>query len=170
MLAVTEDPFGTYISVETMSRAFTPPDTLSKDDRRVLADVRRAIWTDSFLGFAYGSITGVTCHTIASFVSKSKQLNRNTALLSLLLGGSFGSFLAATTAGKNQVHTLHPIFQVGASATTINHDNTKQQDGDEKLSTDELKHNRVLRRKTLQNALESHSGLNDSHGGHWVEK
>ena len=161
-----------------MSRAFTPPDTLSTEDRRVLADVRRAIYTNSLLGFAYGSFTCLTGHTIASFVTRSKKLNRNTALLSLLLGGALGSFLAAATTGKNQVHTLHPIFQAGSTTTTTtttisNDDNSKQQQQqgeDAKLSTDELKQNRVLRRKTLQNALESHSGLNDSHGGHWVEK
>jgi hypothetical protein len=155
-----------------MSRSFTPPDTLSKDDRRTIADVRRAIWTDSFLGMGYGSVMAFTGHTIVSFVTKSKKLNRNTALLSFLLGGSLGSFLAATTTGKNQVHTLHPIFQVGATTTPAGGSNEQQEQEQrkEELSPEVLKQNRVLRRKTLQNALESHSGLNDSHGGHWVDK
>ncbi|KAI2500761.1 hypothetical protein MHU86_13685 [Fragilaria crotonensis] len=155
-----------------MSRSFTPPDSLSKDDRRALADVRRAIWTDSFLGLAYGSVTALTGHTIVSLVTRSKKLNRNTALLSFLLGGSLGSFLAATTTGKNQVHSLHHIFQVGATSTSNPSSEGGQQEQQlkEELSPEVLKHNRVLRRKTLQNALESHSGLNDSHGGRWVDK
>ena len=150
-----------------MSRAFIPPDTLTKDDRRALADVRRAIWTQSFLGYGYGSATALTAHTIVSFVTRSKKLNRNTALFSVLLGGAFGSFLAATTTGKNQVHTLYPLFLAGTAAAK---DQQQEQQEQEKTLSPELQHNRVLRRKTLQNALESHSGLNDAHGGHWVEK
>jgi hypothetical protein len=97
-----------------MSRAFTPPSSLSKDDIRTIADIRRDMWTNSFKGIGYGSVAGFTCHTMISFITKSAKLNRNTALLSLMGGGALGSFLAATVTGKNQVHMLHPIFSSGS--------------------------------------------------------
>lgn len=40
-------------------------------------------------------------------------LGRNTFMLSLLGGGALGSFVLSTTAGKNAVHLLHPIFKLG---------------------------------------------------------
>ncbi|KAL7447910.1 hypothetical protein ACHAWC_000199, partial [Mediolabrus comicus] len=40
-------------------------------------------------------------------------LGKNTFLLSFLGGGALGSFLMSTTAGKNAVHLLHPIFNIG---------------------------------------------------------
>lgn len=181
-----------------MSRSFTPPDTLSQQDIRTIADVRRDIWTNSFQGMGYGTATGIVVHTIASLVTRSKQLNRNTALFSALAGGALGSFLAATVTGKNQVHQLHPIFQIGANGSSA----AKPDSGDDSVmsssssplvrakereeqlrttlerrhsniepsSQEDLLRNRVLRRKTLQNALLHQNGLNDSHGGHWVEK
>ena len=57
-------------------------------------------------------------------------LTRNTALLAVLLGGATGSFLGAVTAGKNQVHHLHPIFQRGANPPpddTYDDDDTYEQ-------------------------------------------
>ena len=97
-----------------MTRAFTPPDTLSNDDIRTIANVRRDIWTNSFKGMGVGLVTGGVLHAIAnSRLFKVPGLNRNTAFLAVLGGGAFGSFLSATVTGKNQVHNLHPIFEVG---------------------------------------------------------
>lgn len=178
-----------------MSRSFTPPSTLSQQDIRTIADVRRDIWTNSFHGMGYGSVTGIVAHTIASLVTRSKQLNRNTALFSFLAGGALGSFLAATVTGKNQVHQLHPIFQIGATGSNSSGGRpdtggdsspplVRAKEREEQLRTtlerrhsnvepssqEDILRNRMLRRKTLQNALLHQNGLNDSHGGHWVEK
>jgi hypothetical protein len=148
-----------------MTRAFTPPETLSKEEIRTIADVRRDIWTDAFYGMGVGSMSGICLHTVANFASrrglvKGLSLNRNTAFVSFLAGGAFGSFLMATTTGKNEVHKLHPIFEVGSKT------------GKESLVRDrdseERKKNRLLRRKTLQETLERQHGLSDSHGGKWA--
>ena len=153
---------------------------LSKDEVRTITDIRRDIWTASFTGIGYGSLAGITSHTIVSLVTKSKRLNRNTALLSFLGGGALGSFLAASTTGKNQVHNLHPIFKVGAKPKEVpvvvgsEYQQARaaavaKRHPTEPTSSEDRRQNRILRRKTLQNALENQHGLNDSHGGRWVD-
>jgi len=136
-----------------MSRAFTPPDTLSQDDIRTVADVRRAVWINGLFGLGAGSAIGMIGHLalqtlqrrhvpkeVASTAEKSTEktsvttalskkqttssllykllkplppLTKNTFLLSFLGGGALGSFVLSSTAGKNAVHLLHPIFNVG---------------------------------------------------------
>lgn len=150
-----------------MTRAFTPPETLSKEEIRTIADVRRDIWTDAFYGMGVGCISGICLHTVANFASrrglvKGLNLNRNTAFFSFLAGGAFGSFLMATTTGKNAVHKLHPIFEVGSK--------TKKESLVRDRDFEERKKNRVLRRKTLQETLEHQHGLSDSHGGKWASE
>jgi hypothetical protein len=61
-------------------------------------------------------------HTAVQWMSKlgylrKAKLNRNTLFMSVLGGGALGSFMFAVTTGKNQVHNLHSIFQVGANPT-----------------------------------------------------
>ena len=187
-----------------MSRSFHPPDTLSKEEIRTIADVRRDIWTQSFYGLGYGSIAGFTGHTFISALANrgylSAKLNRNTALFSVLAGGALGSFLAATVTGKNQVHNLHPIFQVGAKpppkdgemsdyqkslqrAQEMDHESPVRERARMSRSRptsdlpqtpedvrEQRRQNRVLRRETLRNALQHQHGLSDSHGGHWVDE
>jgi hypothetical protein len=122
-----------------MSRAFHPPDTLSKDDIRTIADVRRDIWTNSFKGLAVGSFTGFTLYSVASIGQHRLKLwnlpntilNRNTAFLSVLLGGAIGSFIMSVTTGKNEVHHLHPIFKIGA----IDKTKRNSENEDETIST-----------------------------------
>ena len=105
-----------------MSRAFYPPDTLSKDDIRTIADVRREIWTNSMRGLGVGSLTGYTLYSIASighyrwklWKLSPNMLSKNMAFLSVLLGGAIGSFVMSVTTGQNEVHNLHPIFTIGA--------------------------------------------------------
>ena len=53
-----------------MSRAFTPPDTLSQDDIRTVADVRRAIWINGLFGLGTGSVIGMGCHIILQSLQK----------------------------------------------------------------------------------------------------
>jgi hypothetical protein len=79
-----------------MSKAFYPPDTLSKDDIRTIGNVRRDIWTNGLYGLFYGSITGITLNTITYYADQyhiyklPKPLSRNTAFLSFMLGGAIG--------------------------------------------------------------------------------
>jgi hypothetical protein len=104
-----------------MSRAFNPPDTLSKEDIRTIADVRRDIWTSGMKGLFVGTISGYALYTVLKIGNQRKlwnlsgSINRNTAFLSVLLGGAIGSFLMSVTTGKNEVHNLHPIFEIGAN-------------------------------------------------------
>jgi hypothetical protein len=113
-----------------------PPETLSPENLRTIAEVRRDVWTNGIRGLAYGSVCGYGLHTIARIgderqwwtkiltpkgittsttaATKKLALTPNTAFLSLLLGGAVGSYLMAVTAGKNAVHRLHDIFEVGA--------------------------------------------------------
>jgi hypothetical protein len=179
-----------------MSRAFTPPESLSKEEIRTIADVRREIWTASFTGLAAGTISGFALHSVAKLgqrrgLWKLPFLNRNTAFLSVLLGGAIGSFVMATTTGKNEVHHLHPIFEVGArkredsSLSAYELSLLQAKDRDEDLrSLESRRHmtgveqdvvervkrekNRLYRRATLTQSME-HGGLSDSHGGHWIK-
>ena len=122
-----------------MSRAFHPPDTLSKDDIRTIADVRREIWINSMKGLLYGTLTGFTLYSMASIGQHKlklwnlspKTLNRNTAFLSVLLGGAIGSFIMSVTTGKNEVHNLHHIFTIGA----FNRKKLEEEDENETIST-----------------------------------
>lgn len=96
-----------------------PPSSLSKEDVKTLADVRRDIWTQAWYGMAIGSACGGVIHAAASYGSRKKLwgpvgATRNTLMASIILGGTLGSFLMATTTGKNEVHNLHPIYQRGA--------------------------------------------------------
>ena len=105
-----------------MSRAFHPPDSLSREDIQTLNNVRRDIWVEAMKGWGIGTLTGFTLYSIASIGQHrfklwklpKNMLNRNMAFLSVLLGGAMGSFLMSVTTGKNQVHLLHPIFALGA--------------------------------------------------------
>jgi hypothetical protein len=107
-----------------MSSAFTPPDSLSNDDRRTIADVRRAIWINGFFGLGGGTVTGMVGHLVLQRLQRKyvpvdgastkvdagwmykclrplPPLGRNTFLLSLLGGGALGSFVLSTTAGES---------------------------------------------------------------------
>mmetsp|Transcript_23057 Transcript_23057/g.65345 ORF Transcript_23057/g.65345 Transcript_23057/m.65345 type:complete len:185 (+) Transcript_23057:228-782(+) len=174
-----------------MTRAFTPPETLSKDDIRTLGDVRRDIWTNSFQGIAFGSGSGLVLHTTGQWMKrfgylKTAKLGRNTMMLSILGGGALGSFLFAVKTGKEEVHNLHPIFRVGAMDTSGKsnyneralqrkhaNDNGDDDDNITKFGNDEttkeLRDMRVVRRRTLMDSLRHGRGLSDSHGGHWVD-
>lgn len=187
-------------SLAIMSRSFTPPSTLSKDEIRTIADVRRDIWSGAIYGLCVGSLSGFALHSVAKLGANRKwwtlSLTRNTAMMSFFLGGALGSFVMATTTGKNEVHRLHPIYDVGAKPPPLSYHDTlvlaRQReadlrtlerrrslairDGDLKAIEDERaaerlqrERNRLLRRASLARSFEpGHGGLNDSHGGHWV--
>lgn len=171
-----------------MSRAFSPPDTLSKDDIRTMADVRRNIWTAGFQGLAYGSITGFVVHSVSKFVynrlpdtTKLKMVapgdvpfrfSRNTAFLSVMVGGAVGSFVMATAAGKNRVHKLHGIYEAGKTevvqGSDYQRDLARAQEREEEIR--ERNRRRLSRRATVRQRLEEGHGLSDSHGGHWTKE
>lgn len=104
-----------------MSRAFTPPDTLSPSDVRTVADVRRTVWISGIFGLGAGATTCALGHVVLqklqsyylpegelpkqlSMIQKILKplppLGKNTFTLSLLGGGALGSFVMSTTAGK----------------------------------------------------------------------
>mmetsp|Transcript_23387 Transcript_23387/g.67392 ORF Transcript_23387/g.67392 Transcript_23387/m.67392 type:complete len:225 (-) Transcript_23387:95-769(-) len=175
-----------------MSRAFSPPDTLSKDDIRTLGDVRRNIWTAGFTGLAYGSVTGFASHSIIKYVynklpEKQKlkmaapndvpfRFTRNTAFLSVMVGGAVGSFVMATAAGKNRVHKLAPIYEAGKKEGVVSsaggmsdyqRDLQRAQEREEEIR--ERNRRRLSRRKTMRQRLEEGHGLSDSHSGNWAD-
>ena len=168
-----------------MSRAFTPPKSMSNDDIRTVADVRRDIWTSAFYGMFLGSLVGVVGHGAAQFGNKrglwKLPLNRNTFFLSVLLGMTSGSFFMATTTGKNEVHKLHPIFQLGAEPPKDNYQQSLERAKEEAfrqqiiMKQQEMEQgkerNRLFRRQTLEKTIRNdHGGLSDAHGGHWLKE
>lgn len=148
-----------------MTRAFTPPETMSKEDIRKVADVRRDIWTSAFWGMGVGSLGCFLVHGVARRTKMGATLNRNTALLSFLAGGAFGSFLMATTTGKNEVHKIHDVFTVG-SKQEIERQQREAMDPERQ----ERARNRLLRRKTLGDTIQHGQGITDSHGGRWARE
>lgn len=75
-----------------------------------------------------------------------------------MAGGALGSFLMATTTGKNEVHELHDIFHI----------NEKKKNDDENINV--MRQRTLSRRKTISSRLEKGRGLSDSHGGHWLDE
>jgi hypothetical protein len=96
---------------------------MSVDDIRTVADVRRELWTQGFVGLAAGTVAGFVVHTACSIGNRRQwwkvKTNSNTAMLAVLLGGAMGSFISASTAGKNEVHKMHPVFRKGAKVQSV---------------------------------------------------
>ena len=160
-----------------------PPSYISKDDVYTLNAVRKDIWTNGLYGLGLGSLGGLVLHSLASLASKRGGLahiktNRNTAFMSVMLGGAIGSFVLSTTAGKNEVHQLHGIFESGSResrqerlepATWQRGDLINQQPSDELSDRMQREKNRLIRRASLERSLTSQHGLSESHGGHWAD-
>ena len=169
-----------------MSRSFG--DNLSKEDVKTLADVRRDVWTAGFKGLGYGSVGGYTLHTAARLIHNSLsdaakgklrfpgsdkpiRFNRNTAFFSFMAGGALSSFLLATTTGKNEVHQMHDIFEIGKNEYKTpyqkHYENAKLNDEE----TEDMRNKRRLsRRKTVSKRLTKGQGLSDSHSGTWIQE
>lgn len=177
---------------------------MSQDDIRTVADVRREIWTQGFVGMGTGSVGAYVLHSIGRLGNNRNwwklALTKNTAFASFMLGGALGSFLCASTAGKNEVHKMHPVFQVGAQVpgttieeasvkTTTSYQESLQRAKDREVELERRRsshsssspeveesrtqraRNRLFRRETLTKALEpGHGGLSDAHGGHWYHE
>jgi hypothetical protein len=171
-----------------MSREFG--DTLSKEDVKTIADVRRDIWTSGFKGLAYGSAGGYILHTLVrlsvnslSEASKGKlilpgsdkpvRFSRNSAFFSVMAGGALGSFILATTTGKNKVHHMHDIFEIGKHEHKTPYqeayENAQKARGHVDDVSPESRRQRLLsRRRTMSQRLTEGHGLSDSHGGTWL--
>jgi hypothetical protein len=61
-----------------MSRAFAPPDTLSQDDIRTVADVRRAVWINGLFGLGVGSVTGCVTHLVLQTLQRRYVVGTDT--------------------------------------------------------------------------------------------
>mmetsp|Transcript_17259 Transcript_17259/g.30106 ORF Transcript_17259/g.30106 Transcript_17259/m.30106 type:complete len:160 (-) Transcript_17259:130-609(-) len=149
-----------------MTRGLYPPESLSDDDVQTLRVVRRDIYTNGAIGGGLGACTGLVLYTGAQWAKKfgylqRTTLNRNVGMLVVMSGFALGTFLAASKTGKEEVHVLHPIFQVGAVNSPQQHN---------VVDPVRLQQMRMTRRKTLAENLHSGQGLNDSHSGRWVEE
>ncbi len=83
-------------------------------------------------------------------------------------------FLFGVAAGKEQVHNLHPIFQVGALPPgELEHQDYQSKimtaDQSEDLDYKKLQEIRLTRRRSMMDGFKKGHGLNDAHGGHWVK-
>lgn len=176
------------------STTITTPDesSLSKENYKAMADVRRSLWTEGFKGMGYGAIIGFAIHsgakamqswsmkranvasgstdaTARHYLFRGLKFTKNTAFLSVMAGGAFGAFLLSSTAGKNEVHNLHPVFDLGKKNTFRTR---YQMLAQQSQAIDEEKareHRRLHRRETITDRMNYGSGLSDSHGGHWDE-
>ena len=164
-----------------MSRA-----TLSKDDIKTMGDVRRDIWTSGFQGLFVGSLGGYVLHGLArtahnrlSDASKLKifgpgdvpiRFTRNSTWLCVMAGGAISSFAMASAAGKNRVHKLHQVYEVGKKPTGTEYQRGLARARDREEELQERVRRRMSRRATVRHRLEEGHGLSDSHGGHWIEQ
>jgi hypothetical protein len=150
------------------------------------SELKNYLLPTNLAGFGAGS--GLVLHTGAQWARRfglfPAKLNRNTAMLAVLGGGALGMFIFAARTGKEQVHNLHPIFQVGAlpegdldyqralikarerdeDVGEFDKDSPNRSD---KLDLNKLQKMRVVRRRSLMDSIEKGHGLSDSHGGHW---
>ena len=110
-------------------------------------------------------------------------MNRNTLFMAVLGGGALGSFVFATAKGKESVHKMHSIFQVGAtppqlkkddeSSTTLGYYKTTLRNAIEGRSTTmDDDNDSSTPQSTKQQSPEESSSFRkteDSNAGHWVE-
>lgn len=162
---------------------------------RKIADVRRDVWKSGFTGLFYGAATGYVTHTslrlihdrilsdatrtkiraIVQIPKKHPVFSRNTAFLSFMAGGALGSFLMATSTGKNEVHELHDIFHINEKDTRTSYQKAVDEGRmnstlDKTDDANSMKSRRLSRRRTVAKRLEKGHGLSDSHGGQWLEE
>ena len=90
-----------------MSRAFSPPDTLSDDDIRTVADVRRAVWINGLFGLGAGAVTGMVGHLILQTLQKKYIPDAGA-------GGADAAKKAANTAEAGWIYKcLRPLPPLG---------------------------------------------------------
>lgn len=119
-----------------------------------------------------GALSGYVLHGAGRYghqslgMLKGATFSRSTSMMSVLAGGAFGSFLMAQTAGKNEVHNLHPIFEAGKQVRMENlseyeqvTNQAKQEEWERDLDIERRRQNRVMRRNSLQNTFQRGGGL-----------
>ena len=161
-----------------MTRGLYPPDSLSQEDIQTLKTVRRDIYTNAMLGGGVGGSAGLVLHTGAQWARRfgltNATLNRNTLMLSVMGGAAFGMFVFAQATGKEEVHFLHPIFQVGAMTPGEldfrDYRKRMMEAGQKEEDVDRMLETRLTRRKSMLEGFQKGHGLNDSHGGHWYKE
>jgi hypothetical protein len=137
----------------------------------------------------FGCTSGFVLHTGLQMAKKygllNSKLNKNTAMLTVLSCGALGMFLGASKTGKENVHNLHPIFQIGAvppkpnELERVGYGKTVQQAQlgrtannlvDNTVDRQKLEEIAMMRRTTLKNRIEKGHGISDSHGGNWYRE
>ena len=111
-----------------MSKAFTPPDTLSKADIKAVADVRRSVWTAGFRGLAWGLMGGgFACFFLRKAPLRSLGMGfleryntANHAALILMGSGATVSFTSALAAGKNARYMMADVYKRNAHKVNPN--------------------------------------------------
>ena len=78
--------------------AFTPPDSMSPDDIKTVADVRRAVWINGMFGLVAGTFTGSFGHYIIHKLQTKYVLPDN--------------LTAAQAAAQGKVNTNSLIYKV----------------------------------------------------------
>ena len=100
----------------TMSSAFNPPKTMSQDDVRRVADVRRDVWTAGIGGGIAGVFLGSSGWLGLRHLGKLPKAIRtpNHYALITMGTGALLSFLSSLAAGKNSIQRIGDVFGRGA--------------------------------------------------------
>lgn len=143
-----------------MSKAFTPPSTMSDEDIKRVADVRRDVWTAGIKGAVAGVFVGSTGWQGARYFGKLPKAIRSPNHYALItMGtGALMSFLCSLAAGKNSVKRIGDVFLRGAKVPYVDDEDVR-----EKVPYSALQHetNRDVvdweaRRRGRGEALERH--------------
>ncbi len=138
-----------------------------------------------FKGLGIGATAGYIMHALSRVVynslrsnqsmqklqlpgnEKAFRFNKNTAFFSVMVGGALGSFVLATTTGKNEVHQMR-IFNIGRIDDTTPLHKANENHHNEECDAKSRRSRRLSRRKTMSKRMSERQGLSDSHGGTWV--
>eukprot|EP00956_Cyclotella_meneghiniana_P001125 scaffold1306_cov73-Cyclotella_meneghiniana.AAC.4 len=176
-----------------MSRAFTPPDTLSPSDVRTVADVRRTVWINGIFGLGAGATTCALGHVvlqklqsyylpegnelpkqlnmIQKFLKPLPPLGRNTFTLSLLGGGALGSFVMSTSAGREE-HAGQSPYQIALNKSKQQSNESQPQHvsnpEEDELDAAHHRQRSIQRRASIKERLENGHSLSSTHAK-WPE-
>lgn len=92
-------------------------------------------------------------------------------MLAVFSSFAIGTFLFASTTGKEEVHKLHSVFRAGATndEPQLNDQYNAVGGGGSVVDASRLQQMRMTRRKTVMDKIQRGQGLSDSHSGRWVE-
>mmetsp|Transcript_30437 Transcript_30437/g.97116 ORF Transcript_30437/g.97116 Transcript_30437/m.97116 type:complete len:148 (-) Transcript_30437:309-752(-) len=98
--------------------AFNPPKSLSKEDIRNIADVRRNLWSAGFKGLAWGLmgggavVFGLRNAPLAKMGLEvlTKYRSTNHAMLIIMGSGASVSFFSALAAGRNSMYLMEDVL------------------------------------------------------------